>query len=81
MEIEHHQKPENLIFYFDQLLDVSLGKEHKALFRRAELKTLVDFHGNEVLSQTQVALSFSLTFSLVWLSLCPQKCRLEKEES
>ncbi|XP_050944758.1 DUF21 domain-containing protein At4g33700-like isoform X1 [Cucumis melo] len=30
-----------------KLLDVSLGKEHKALFRRAELKTLVDFHGNE----------------------------------
>ncbi|KAE8647526.1 hypothetical protein Csa_004030 [Cucumis sativus] len=30
-----------------KLLDISLGKEHKALFRRAELKTLVDFHGNE----------------------------------
>lgn len=30
-----------------KLLDLSLGKEHKALFRRAELKTLVDFHGNE----------------------------------
>ncbi|XP_023518289.1 DUF21 domain-containing protein At4g33700-like isoform X2 [Cucurbita pepo subsp. pepo] len=30
-----------------KLLDFSLGKEHKALFRRAELKTLVDFHGNE----------------------------------
>lgn len=30
-----------------KLLDFSLGKEHKALFRRAELKALVDFHGNE----------------------------------
>ncbi|CAK9320494.1 unnamed protein product [Citrullus colocynthis] len=30
-----------------KLLDLSLGKEHKALFRRAELKTLADFHGNE----------------------------------
>ncbi|XP_038882680.1 DUF21 domain-containing protein At4g33700-like isoform X3 [Benincasa hispida] len=30
-----------------KLLDFSLGKDHKALFRRAELKTLVDFHGNE----------------------------------
>lgn len=31
-----------------QLLDLLLGKRHKALFRRAELKTLVDLHGNEV---------------------------------
>lgn len=30
-----------------KLLDYLLGKEHVALFRRAELKTLVDFHGNE----------------------------------
>ncbi|XP_048502152.1 DUF21 domain-containing protein At2g14520 isoform X2 [Beta vulgaris subsp. vulgaris] len=30
-----------------QLLDLLLGKRHKALFRRAELKTLVDLHGNE----------------------------------
>ncbi|KAL5556163.1 hypothetical protein UlMin_038399 [Ulmus minor] len=30
-----------------KLLDYLLGKEHKALFRRAELKTLVDLHGNE----------------------------------
>ncbi|XP_021864847.1 DUF21 domain-containing protein At2g14520-like [Spinacia oleracea] len=29
------------------LLDLMLGKEHKALFRRSELKTLVDLHGNE----------------------------------
>eukprot|EP01018_Ginkgo_biloba_P037508 Gb_24735 [translate_table: standard] len=31
-----------------QLLDLLLGKGHVALFRRAELKTLVDLHGNEV---------------------------------
>jgi hypothetical protein len=31
-----------------QLLDCLLGHGHVALFRRAELKTLVDFHGNEV---------------------------------
>lgn len=30
-----------------KLLDRLLGKGHEALFRRAELKTLVDFHGNE----------------------------------
>lgn len=33
---------------FYQLLDILLGKGHEALFRRAELKILVDFHGNEV---------------------------------
>lgn len=31
-----------------QLLDYLLGERHDALFRRAELKTLVDLHGNEV---------------------------------
>jgi hypothetical protein len=31
-----------------QLLDYLLGHRHEALFRRAELKTLVDLHGNEV---------------------------------
>lgn len=31
-----------------QLLDWLLGKGHFALLRRAELKTLVDMHGNEV---------------------------------
>lgn len=31
-----------------------LGKGHAALLRRAELKTFVDFHGNEVLSQPHV---------------------------
>ncbi|PWA65077.1 hypothetical protein CTI12_AA337560 [Artemisia annua] len=30
-----------------KLLDYLLGHEHVALFRRAELKTLVNFHGNE----------------------------------
>ncbi|GJR55394.1 DUF21 domain-containing protein-like protein, partial [Tanacetum coccineum] len=30
-----------------KLLDHLLGHEHVALFRRAELKTLVNFHGNE----------------------------------
>ncbi|XP_027106101.1 DUF21 domain-containing protein At4g33700 isoform X1 [Coffea arabica] len=30
-----------------KLLDLLLGHGHKALFRRAELKTLVDLHGNE----------------------------------
>ncbi|KAB1201512.1 hypothetical protein CJ030_MR0G003199 [Morella rubra] len=30
-----------------KLLDLLLGKDHDALFRRAELKTLVDLHGNE----------------------------------
>lgn len=31
-----------------QLLDLLLGHGHRTLFRRAELKTLVNFHGNEV---------------------------------
>jgi metal transporter CNNM len=31
-----------------QLLDLILGKGHDPLFRRAELKTLVDMHGNAV---------------------------------
>ncbi|GLT44249.1 hypothetical protein SLA2020_181580 [Shorea laevis] len=30
-----------------KLLDLSLGEGHEALFRRAELKTLVDLHSNE----------------------------------
>ena len=37
-----------LDFVHLQLLDFLLGHGHAALFRRAELKTLVDFHGNEV---------------------------------
>ena len=31
-----------------QVLDWMLGKGHAVLLRRAELKTFVDFHGNEV---------------------------------
>jgi metal transporter CNNM len=31
-----------------KLLDLILGKGHDPLFRRAELKTLVDMHGNAV---------------------------------
>lgn len=34
-------------FPISKLLDFLLGHGHVALFRRAELKTLVDFHGNE----------------------------------
>ncbi|KAK4476956.1 hypothetical protein RD792_016126, partial [Penstemon davidsonii] len=30
-----------------KLLDLVLGNGHRAMFRRAELKTLVNFHGNE----------------------------------
>lgn len=37
-----------LTFVSQQLLDKMLGKGHVALFRRAELKTLVNMHGNEV---------------------------------
>lgn len=32
---------------FSKLLDWLMGKGHSPLLRRAELKTLVDFHGNE----------------------------------
>ncbi|KAH8953926.1 hypothetical protein BDL97_08G052700 [Sphagnum fallax] len=35
-----------LILAFGELLDLILGKGHDPLFRRAELKTLVDMHGN-----------------------------------
>ncbi|XP_051142456.1 DUF21 domain-containing protein At5g52790 isoform X2 [Andrographis paniculata] len=34
-------------FPISKLLDLLLGKGHSALLRRAELKTLVDMHGNE----------------------------------
>jgi len=36
------------LYVIFQLLDYLLGHRHEALFRRAELKTLVDLHGNEV---------------------------------
>jgi hypothetical protein len=35
-------------FPISKLLDLILGKGHDPLFRRAELKTLVDMHGNAV---------------------------------
>lgn len=34
--------------YYAQVLDWMLGKGHAVLLRRAELKTFVNFHGNEV---------------------------------
>ena len=37
-----------IFFVHFQLLDYLLGHGHVALFRRAELKTLVNMHGNEV---------------------------------
>ncbi|KAK9163594.1 hypothetical protein Syun_004496 [Stephania yunnanensis] len=36
-----------IAYPISKLLDLLLGHGHVALFRRAELKTLVDFHGNE----------------------------------
>ncbi|KAL8540486.1 hypothetical protein ACS0TY_001935 [Phlomoides rotata] len=36
-----------IAYPISKLLDYLLGHGHKALFRRAELKTLVNFHGNE----------------------------------
>ncbi|KAL6210024.1 hypothetical protein ACLB2K_020962 [Fragaria x ananassa] len=36
-----------IAYPISKLLDYLLGHGHVALFRRAELKTLVDFHGNE----------------------------------
>ncbi|XP_062101476.1 DUF21 domain-containing protein At2g14520-like [Humulus lupulus] len=36
-----------IAYPISKLLDFLLGQGHDALFRRAELKTLVDFHGNE----------------------------------
>eukprot|EP00256_Glycine_max_P056262 XP_014623743.1 DUF21 domain-containing protein At2g14520 isoform X2 [Glycine max] len=36
-----------LILLFGELLDFLLGHRHKALFHRAELKTLVNLHGHE----------------------------------
>lgn len=39
--------PNCFILFLSQLLDFLLGEGHVALFRRAELKTLVTLHGNE----------------------------------
>ncbi|WCJ32088.1 hypothetical protein M5689_013531 [Euphorbia peplus] len=36
-----------IAYPISKLLDLVLGEEHDALFRRAELKTLVHMHGNE----------------------------------
>ncbi|KAL6513122.1 DUF21 domain-containing protein [Orobanche gracilis] len=36
-----------IAYPISKLLDLLLGHGHRALFRRAELKTLVDLHGNE----------------------------------
>ncbi|KAJ4846305.1 DUF21 domain-containing protein [Turnera subulata] len=36
-----------IAYPISKLLDIVLGTEDEPLFRRAELKTLVDFHGNE----------------------------------
>ncbi|XP_042010919.1 DUF21 domain-containing protein At4g33700-like [Salvia splendens] len=36
-----------LAYPISKLLDLLLGDGHRTLFRRAELKTLVNFHGNE----------------------------------
>ncbi|XP_059295202.1 DUF21 domain-containing protein At2g14520-like [Lycium ferocissimum] len=36
-----------IVYPISKILDYLLGKGHKALFRRAELRTLVDMHGNK----------------------------------
>nr|PNR53930.1 hypothetical protein PHYPA_007605 [Physcomitrium patens] len=36
-----------IAYPISKLLDAILGKKHGSLFRRSELKTLVDFHGDE----------------------------------
>lgn len=43
-----------------QLLDYLLGHGHVALFRRAELKTLVNMHGNEVCMTAPIFYNFKL---------------------
>lgn len=52
-----------------QLLDLLLGHGHKTLFRRAELKTLVNFHGNEVW-KIQILASTGLPFFVFYFCLC-----------
>lgn len=48
-----------------QLLDFLLGHRHEALFRRAELKTLVNLHGNEVcIRAVKASLMFLFLFAL-----------------
>lgn len=55
-----------------------LGKGHAILLRRAELKTFVDFHGNEVCWDSSVLLDPCLPFNLKLLILM---ARLEREET
>ena len=47
--LKHYGQCNFVFFLFSsQLLDFLLGEGHDPLFRRAELKTLLDLHGNEV---------------------------------
>ncbi|KAL6321465.1 hypothetical protein AAG906_018401 [Vitis piasezkii] len=53
-----------------KLLDWLLGKGHSALLRRAELKTLVDMHGNEVNSTSMpslLSLCHTISISILYL--------------
>jgi hypothetical protein len=55
-----------LKFIFWQLLDWFFGKGHGSLLRRAELKTLVDLHANEVvLSYIQSQTAYHMIAYLV----------------
>ena len=49
-----------IFFVHFQLLDYLLGHGHVALFRRAELKTLVNMHGNEVCMTALIFYNFKL---------------------
>ena len=49
-----------IFFVHFQLLDYLLGHGHVALFRRAELKTLVNMHGNEVCMTAPIFYNFKL---------------------
>lgn len=61
-EFDYHVGFGTIVFYFSnsfsfcgfQLLDFLLGHGNRALFRRAELKTLVNLHGNEVINWSYV---------------------------
>lgn len=60
-----------------QLLDYLLGHGHVALFRRAELKTLVDLHGNEVCTEIFGAIKMYLIFILLVSCTCLAFCLLQ----
>ena len=49
-----------IFFVHFQLLDYLPGHGHVALFRRAELKTLVNMHGNEVCMTAPIFYNFKL---------------------